>query len=381
MRIQRQARHVCQWARSLSTAQAVLAGSLGWWLLGVAICIGPFSGLDEPYGTWDSAKQGMVAGAVLSLVLSLWFSIPIGLLPPAIVLVLRFTDRRRHRLPRDFGPARGWLLSSWLVVPAAILLAPFSMVSEAASEIVDPVEVPGWTQDPLWYILGHWWATLSLFAVSCIVACLCALGSPVITSGSSTARCVRCRYDRAGLGLSVPCPECGHRVEDPPARTSPIARQWQLMRLEPARVAALLLIVASALAVGVFAWRAPYQHNRTPHLAQILGYLSVLVAVGAVCIASPRGTQRRRAQSLFTCLLLAVLAGIAWLCITRLAELGVSAYDPGSSPRSHSWWFFSTVNEVFLVLGLFVISVCYWLGRCAPRYTEDEVREETSPHR
>ncbi len=379
MGIRKKTRRVVTRIQQLPPGGSLLVGGVGWWLVGVALCIGPLAGFDEPYGTWVGAQHGMIAGAVASLVFSACLVMPFGMLPAMVVVVLRWNDRRCHRPARDFGPARAWLLSPWLVVPAAVAVSPFSMVNEAASQIVDPIEVPGWTQDTVWYALGHWNVALFLYGATVISACLCAIAMPVTTSGAATDRCVRCGYDRASLSTAAPCPECGQSAVSAKPRSPWTNRQWVKATSEPARAAAWLGGLGIAIWIGVEAWHAAMQYERAPAPWQIGEYVAVVASAGVVSLAARRSSTRVRARSLVVYMLLMGVTGIGWLCLTRVAELASVAAQPNVSPRAQPWWFFSVVNEGFLVPSLLIVGVCLWLGRHVPRYVEDEVSEPPVP--
>jgi hypothetical protein len=370
MRLLRQVMgRVFELVRNLSAAGVIALGAMGWVLLGAALVVGQLAGWDEPYGNWDSARNGAVGGLLYCIPVSSMYTLPLCLLPAALIALMRRRDARRGLVKRDDAIARAWLLSAWVVLPVAVLAAPFSVLSTMVRETVMPDEVPAWALHWVWHVLGHWYVTLGVFALALANAVAWCMWMPLSVSARMPllSRCIWCRYERAGLPARAACPECGRT----PLAMSPVCPPRRIA-WSVARVCKWVGLTMVLLALGWYGWRATVMRSLP---TAMLCWFVVATSLALACGMFSRHA-RARAIALCECLFWAAILVLVWLWLTRLAEYVVMNLLPGASPRAQRWWFFSVVNEYYLVPIAFTGAFCAWFGWKAPRYVEEEGEDE-----
>jgi len=353
------------WAISLPFAAVTLLGVLGWWLAGAAAFYGPATGLDEPYFGWSGTKHGMQVGLSKAIVLAALFVMPGALLPALVASAIRWNQSRKRSARSEFGSLRAWLISSWVVMPVLLVLAPFVGLAVAHSETMsDPADAMpasvGWILVPA---LG---SLLSIFVIAMLALSVpihfAAVFSRWVRTQANTCGC--CGYDMTGLQERACCPECGQEAkpnqnQSPSAQSGPLANKpWAPFKLLLVwMIVALLaqLVRASGTSGSASTGRALLSFSSM--LAALFG-LSVLFAYIGVMRSAVANESFTR---LCKCMLWMMIPVALCVAAEYVAYRVDSAKHPGNPAYWDLWWSVHIPVRRWLIPIVYTLTVTWWL--------------------
>jgi hypothetical protein len=368
---------IAAWTACLGVAKALILGYLGWcitmsgWLAVYATAEG------EPYFDWETVVHGILEGLVLSGIFSAAVSTPVFVLSGVIVAVCRMRDRRHGQTPRDFAPARAWLLAPWLLMPLTLLVSFCGMITAGIDQIhtgspSDPAYPfavpPPWATSICIASLGSHEGLLAMPVTVLFIACLCVSRSRVTAEHAPV--CGRCGYNLRGIASATICPECGRDWLSPAAnlQRAPSDSAWIFRHRD------WLWCIVESLAAVVIVMGA---HRLTLWLTQSIDdrpveelrvIFTAFMMAAAFGAAWSKREKRRRLVMLTYRLAIAALLGMAWLIVTQFATFSAILLLPNSSPGAQPWWFFGVLNESFLMPSLLLGAITWWIVRDMPRW-------------